>query len=310
MPFLDSAPAADLSQSYAVEALGGGKPIEIEAVWRKSKIVDTARVELTENELVVQHDIFLELAEPLPPGGSFQVSFADAGLAPVIFTYDTQILRSEAVHVSQIGFRPDDPVKVGYLSMWLGHRPDLPGADPAVTYDPKTAFRLLDARTGAVAFEGVATLDEPLGEPSNLKINYNMADVLALDFSAFNQPGTYVIEVEGVGTSFPFAIDDAVWVDAFATAMQGLYHQRSGVALDDELTDWARPRALHPDDGITVYRSGATLMDTDQGLKSPWTEKLRCADGGGDRRGCCGRLGRLARRRRLGSSHPAHECRA
>jgi endoglucanase len=265
LPFLDTAPAADSVTSYAVE-VPDGDPIEIEAVWRKSKIIDTARVEPSENQLVVQHDVFLELAQPLEAGRSYEVTFADAALPPLAVTYDTAALRSEAVHVSHIGFRPDDPVKVGYLSMWLGHRPDLPTADPAVDYEPGTAFRLLDAETGEVVFAGSATLDEARQEPSNLKINYNSTNVLALDFSTFDQPGKYVIEVEGVGTSFPFQLGNDVWLDAFSTAMQGFYHQRSGAALDEALTEWARPRALHPDDGITVYRSGATLMDTDQGL--------------------------------------------
>jgi endoglucanase len=265
LSFLDGEPAADRPESFTLVDLGTGAAIDVDTVWRKSKIVDTARTGLQENQLVVQHDVFLELERPLEAGSSYRVAVAHEALSPTTFSYDSALLPSEAVHVSQIGFRPDDPVKVGYLSMWLGHDPES-GRTAAVDYAPGTPFRLLDVATGAAVFAGAAGLDEPVHELSNLKINYNLADVLALDFSDFTGPGRYVVEVEGIGTSLPFAIGDDVWVDAFATAMQGFYHQRSGIALDAALTDWPRPRALHPEDGVAVYQSNATLMDTDQGL--------------------------------------------
>jgi len=263
-------PAADNAENYRIRLIEGGDPgprtREPVAVWRKSKIIDTARVEVRKVEVVVQHDIFLELDQPLAEGATYAVELDHPTLHPVTFTYDTSALRSEAVHVSHIGFRPDDPVKTGYLSMWLGSKTTDPAADPAVPYEQGTPFRLLDTSTGEVVFAGAATMDEPRDAPSNMQLNYNKTDVLALDFSAFDRPGAYVIEVDGVGTSYPFRIADDVWHEAFRTAMLGFYHQRSGIALDEAHTDWPRPRALHPADGITVYQSRATLMDTDQGL--------------------------------------------
>ncbi len=268
--FSGGTPAAEAPESYRLRLIEGGDPgprsRQPEAVWRKSKIIDTARVDVRKAELVVQHDACLELDRPLAEGASYAVELDHPAIAPVTVTYDTATLRSEAVHVSHIGFRPDDPVKLGYLSMWLGSKTTDPAADAAVDYPPGTAFRLLDTTTGEVVFAGAATLDEPRDAPSNMKLNYNKTTVLALDFSAFDRPGEYVIEVEGVGTSYSFRIADDVWRDAFRTAMLGFYHQRSGIALDAAHTDWPRPRALHPEDGITVYQSRATLMDTDQGL--------------------------------------------
>jgi endoglucanase len=262
-------PAADDVTNYRVWQLEDETPVaslDPTALWRKSKIVDTARPAPDETAVVVQHDIFLELPAPLEPGARYRVGIAHPAVPEVTFTYDTASLRSEAVHVSHIGFRPDDPVKAGYLSMWLGHNPAEPGADPAVAYAPGTPFRLLEVATGEIVFEGRAEMAEPRDAPSNRVLNYNQTDVLALDFSALDRPGEYVIEVEGVGTSFPFRVADDVWREAWVTAMQGFYHQRSGIALEAPHTDWARPRSLHPADGTQVRRSGATLMDTDQGL--------------------------------------------
>ncbi len=260
---------ADDPDSYDIVMVDGpaaGRRLPPAAVWRKSKIVETARTGRDENGLVVQHDVFLELPEPLAAGATVRVEVDHPAVSGTTLTYDTARLPSEAVHVSHVGFRPDDPVKIGYLSMWLGHNPADPGADPAVAYASGTPFRLLETATGEVVFEGAATLDEGRERPSNLELNYNRTDVLALDFSPFDRIGEYVVEVEGVGTSVPFRIDDRVWRDAFAVAMQGFYHQRSGLALEPPHTDWTRPRSLHPADGIAVYQSNATLMDTDQGL--------------------------------------------
>jgi len=267
--FLNGPPAADRPASYRITVTEGDTTLgrlEPEAVWRKSKIVQTARTGFWQSEPVVQHEVFLELDRPLVEGTGYRVALDHPTIEAVTFTYDTAELRSEAVHVSQIGFRPDDPHKSGYLSMWLGRNTADPEADPAVAYAVGTPFRLLDTTTGAVVFESAAAMDEPREAPSNHSLNFNLTDVLALDFSDFDRPGEYVIEVEGIGTSFPFRIDENVWLDTFTTAMQGIYHQRSGVALEPAFTDWPRPRSLHPDDGIVVRQSNATLMDTDQGL--------------------------------------------
>lgn len=266
LDFMGRGPVAHEPHHYSVTAHSEGTAIEPQAVWRKSKIIDTARIGPQKGEPVVLHDVVLELDRPLEEGAAYSVAIDHPELAPLTFTYDTSTLHSEAVHVSHIGFRPDDPVKAGWLSFWRGGNVQDPAADPAVDYPEGIAFRLLDVITGEAVFSGRSRVDEPAEAPSNLADNFNRADVHILDFSAFDQPGTYRLEVAGVGSSFPFAIAEGVWGDAFATAMQGFYHQRSGLALDENLTDWPRPRSLHPADGINVRQSEATLMDTDQGL--------------------------------------------
>lgn len=265
LDFLAEPPLAHEPGRYAL-TVEGGEVLAPEAVWRKSKIVDTVRVGPGDDRQVVQHDVLLELGRPLEPGQSYTVAIDAAGLPPVAFTYDTAELRSEAVHLSHLGFRPDDPLKAGWLSFWRGGNALDPLADPAVAYAEGTPFRLLDVATGEAVFAGISRLDEPADAPSNRVLNYNRTDVHILDFSEFSTPGQYTLEVEGVGTSYAFSIAEDVWGTAFETAMQGFYHQRSGLALDPELTDWPRPRSLHPEDGITVRQSTATLMDTDQGL--------------------------------------------
>jgi endoglucanase len=48
--------------------------------------------------------------------------------------------------------------------------------------------------------------------------------------------------------------------------MKGFYHQRSGIPLAEPFTPFIRPRPYHPADGLKVYASDVTLMETRNGL--------------------------------------------
>ncbi|MDX1540203.1 MAG: glycoside hydrolase family 9 protein [Geminicoccaceae bacterium] len=260
---------ADLRSSYTISSTGDPDFASAEApdgVWRKSKIVDTAYVSTFEREFVNQHDVFLQLDQPLALGQTYTIEIADPAFAPLAVTYDPVDARSEAVHVSQVGFEPDDPIKAAFLSTWLGGNAESPGASNQVEYQIGDEFQLLNATNNQVVYTGNIELDKAASSLSNFSLNFNQTDVYRLDFSDFSTPGTYKVVVDGVGASFPFAIAGNAWTEAFETAMTGFYHQRSGTALEAPHTDWLRPRSLHPDDGFVVHQSTASLMDTSMGL--------------------------------------------
>ncbi|MEL7400643.1 MAG: glycoside hydrolase family 9 protein, partial [Pseudomonadota bacterium] len=96
--------------------------------------------------------------------------------------------------------------------------------------------------------------------------DYTLTDVHRLDFSDVSQPGEYRLCVEGIGCSFDFEIAADTWANAFFTSVRGFYHQRSGIALGEPHTSFSRPRPFHPDDGLRVYQSGATLQEVDMGI--------------------------------------------
>lgn len=56
----------------------------------------------------------------------------------------------------------------------------------------------------------------------------------AVDFSALTEPGSYYLEVDGVGKSIEFRVGDDVFVEPYLATMVGLYGQRcgSGVAFE------------------------------------------------------------------------------
>ncbi len=254
---------ADKPESYGVRcpddpnyAGDGTAPV---AVHRKSKPSDFARVGPWQMEAPVEHHLYLQLPKPLVVGRDYLVCFRGGRLLATGFTWKPTELRSEAVHVSHLGFRPDDPAKAAFLSCWMG-------SGGAVTYGGGLRFDVLD-EGGKSVFQGKVALSKGAAEPEDAyKHNYSGAPVYEMDFSPLATPGTYRVAVEGVGCSFPFAIADDAWRKAFTVSARGFYHQRSGIALGPPHTTFKRPRAFHPDDGLKVYHSNCGLMDSGNGL--------------------------------------------
>lgn len=228
---------------------------------RKSKPTDLCRTGGWAFDCPLEHHVFLHLPAPLQVGKSYTVSLGAIGPAPQTFRFDPLSLRSEAVHVSFIGFAPSDPYKVAFLSCWLGDGGGL-------KYPDDLMFRIVDAKRDATVAAGPVKLAKAadVADEDAYKRNHNGTDVWRMDFPQLTAPGVYKVVVDGVGCSFPFRIDDGVYRDAFKLAARGFYHQRSGIALGPPYTDFVRPRSFHPDDGVKVYASTTGLIDTGNGL--------------------------------------------
>ncbi len=237
------------------------------AVHRKSKPTDFARTGPWQFDAPVRHVLYLKLPAPLTDGARYSVRFADAAPAEQTFRADAAGLRSEAVHVSQLGFRPDDPAKVAFLSCWMGD-------GGGVSYPEGLAFRVLDQGTGQAVYEGKTTLSKAAKDATEdpYNRNYNGTDVYEMDFASLSRPGLYRVSVPGVGCSYPFRIDQDVWRDAFRVSARGFYHQRSGIALGPPYTDYVRPRCFNPQDGVKVFASTCPLMDSGDGLNARGTD--------------------------------------
>ncbi len=267
--------AADLPRGYAISSAGDAdysQPTQPIDIFRKTKPVNMAEVTPTQRLWLAQSTLYLTLPKPIKPGETYQIRFSNLGLADTTYRYEPTKSLSEAVHVSQLGFRPDDPLKVGYLSTWMGNGGGL-------DYPEKLKFTLVDQHTQQPVFSSVATrvrsaaqTEDPRGR------DYTLTEVHRLDFSAFNQPGEYRLCVAGIGCSLEFEMASSVWQKAFITATRGFYHQRSGIAITAPYSDFRRPRAFHPDDGVKVYQSGASLLDVDMGIGDRDTFKALTAE--------------------------------
>jgi endoglucanase len=228
---------------------------------RKSKPTDLARTGPWQFAAPVRHHLFLQFAAPLQDGQTYVLSLADSAFPTTAFRCDARTVRSSAVHVSQIGFRPDDPAKVAFLSCWKGS-----GGPQA--YAPGMPFEIVDEAAGTTVLKGTAMLSKAMADQSEdaYKKNHNGTDVFLLDFSALERPGSYRVVVPGVGCSYPFAVAAEVWQKAFIVSARGFYHQRSGIAMGPPFTTYERPRPMHPDDGVKVFASTCGLMDSGNGL--------------------------------------------
>jgi len=231
------------------------------SVHRKSKPADLGMVGPYQFDSPTRDVVYLKLPAPLQTGSEYAVVFGGSELPTQKFTFNPGSLRSEAVHVNQIGFRPDDPAKLAFLSCWLGN-------GGAQHYEPGLPFEVLEASNGRVAFKGTTVLSKAASDKTEdaYHKNYNGTDVFEMDFTGLDQPGKYVVSVKGIGCSYPFEIADDVWRRAFVVAARGFYHQRSGIPLGEPYTTFKRQRPFHPDDGLKVYASKAPLMDTGNGL--------------------------------------------
>ncbi len=249
--------AVDDPRAYRI-SIDGGDPVFPAAVYRKSKPNSVAQ---GSGDIIAQHFLYLKLAEPLPENATVRVEFFALNTrepaAEFHFTPTTQ--RSEAIHVSYLGFRGDDPFKRAYLSLWAGT-----GGGQSF---PQTEFQLLDP-SGNPVFTGAIQLGMPADQPEAFREakNHSQTNVYHLDFSDFTAPGTYTVHVPGLGVSYPFEIGRRTWEKAFAVSMHGFLSHRSGIELGPPFTDYVRPRNMHPEDeGFVVFKTDVTLWDGESG---------------------------------------------
>ncbi|MFG6094599.1 glycoside hydrolase family 9 protein [Leptothoe sp. ISB3NOV94-8A] len=236
-----------------------GKKVAPSNVYRKSNIRSMAETGPWRFEWPTTHTIFLEMPDELVVGETYQLKFGKTVLQDTSFIYKPEQTRSEAVQVSHLGFDPDDPAKVAFLSTWMGNGGGL-------DYSTGKAFWLIDTATGNRVYEGQTALSQSKDYRDSQDRNHNDTDVFIMDFSDFSTPGQYRVYVDGVGTSYEFEIGENTWRDGFYVSARGMYHQRSGIALEQPYTDYRRPRPFHPEDGMVIYRSTVPLMDTRMGF--------------------------------------------
>lgn len=232
------------------------------AVYRKSKPTDMARVGQWKFEFPMAHVMYLKLPSALKAGKTYQINFPNSKVEPLTFKYDPNVSRTEAIHVSHIGFAPQDPAKVAFLSTWMGNGGRL-------EYGAGLGFSVIDEKTNQKVFTGKTQLSRTSQENEDSRSrNYTNTNVYWMDFTKVQTPGQYRVCIDALGCSFPFQISPDAWKNAFYTSARGLYHQRSGIALTEPYTKWTRPRPFHPQDGTTVYESTAPISSVDQGIGS------------------------------------------
>lgn len=247
----------NLSSTSDMEYKTGSSP---EIVFRKTHPYNIGRISTWEFASSSAHGLYFKLPHPLKEGSTYTLSFPSLSLKPYKFTMKSDHLVNESIHVTQIGFRPDELAKVAFVSCWMGD-------GGGVSYSAGMPFRVVDADKGATVYKVKLALSKAVNDLTEdvLKRNYNGMDVYIADFSAVKRPGKYKIVLPGLGCSTLFEINPNVWYEPFLTSVRGLYHQRSGIALGPPYTTFVKKRDFNPADGFKVYSSTVGLFDTGNG---------------------------------------------
>ncbi|HEX3718990.1 MAG TPA: glycoside hydrolase family 9 protein [Verrucomicrobiae bacterium] len=176
-----------------------------------------------EYDLLILNSFYLQVATPVADTQTVQVQNPGAALWPTNdqFVAVADPLRySPAIHVNQEGYMPDytKQAMVGYYLGTLGEMP--------IPYS--SGFSIINATNGAVVYTGNLT-ERPDGGWEYSPAPYQ--HVYMADFSDFNTPGQYRLQVAGMGASLPFLIDPGIGMSFARTYALGLYHQRCGTNL-------------------------------------------------------------------------------
>jgi endoglucanase len=121
-----------------------------------------------------------------------------------------------------------------------------------------TGFHVLREADGTVVLDGTAT--GPMVSPDT------GASVWLADFSRVTESGRFYVEVDGVGRSVSFPIDDDVYREPLRAAMIGMYGQRCNtpVSITYDGQTW-KHAACHMNDGLLDYIGGTGQRDGHKG---------------------------------------------
>ena len=251
--------SADSVQSYQID---GKNPVRVYRKTKPNNIVDPY------NHFTKLHKIYLVCKKPFKSGDEICLQFK-TGLfhkESMIVPFVAEKLLSEAIHVSQVGFRKDDPAKRAYLSQWMG----LGGG---ISYGETEKFFLVDKDSRCV-YKGKVRLQH-MGEPMRVGIDEVNSEcpVYEMDFSDFSKEGIYRVVVPELGCSFPFQIgEQETWLAGFRANMNALYCHRSGIRTGMPYSRFERPRCFHPDDGKVIYQSECSLFESANGCNCYGTD--------------------------------------
>jgi hypothetical protein len=197
------------------------QPATIQAIGFKRRPIYAP---LVQRDLRIGNYLYLQLATPIVDGQSVRVENPDGLLwsSTLQFTALASPLRwSPAIHVNQEGYLLDFSKKA-MVGEYLGSLGEM-------NVNGQSGYKLIDAVSESVVYQGALTLRRDIGyggDPAPYQ------KVLEADFSAFNVPGDYRLQIPGLGASFPFRIGHELAAQFARTYALGLYHQRCGGAND------------------------------------------------------------------------------
>ncbi len=174
---------------------------------------------LKERDLRIGNYLYLRLDTPIADNADLEIKSSKPTLIPNGKTtvHVDPNRRTPVLHVNHEGYLPKESKKA-FVGYYLGSLGEL-----SLTNFSK--FHLVEASSGKKVFEGDLISRRDHG------FSYPVAPyqaVLEADFTKFQKPGEYKLQVDGLGVSYPFRIDEGYAGVLARTFALGLYHQRCG----------------------------------------------------------------------------------
>jgi len=153
-------------------------------------------------------------------------------LVCLLISWGAQAQLSTAIRLNQVGFFVNGPKMAAVVG------------SSATSFTIKSTDRSTTYYTGTLSS---ASTWASSGE-----------SVQIADFSSFVSSGKFVIDITGLGYSYPFVIGNDVFVDINRKLIKAFYFQRCSAALPAQYAGkWAR-NAGHPDNDVIIHPSAAS----------------------------------------------------
>ena len=234
---------------------------------------------------VMAYWVYLGLGKSMTSGKTYTVKWSSRDLNTNVdsakIDFDSVRTRSVAVHVNQVGFVPNLAKKYAYVSQFMGIGSDAKPMRLDIDHLEGAKFHVVDAKdrqkilfTGRISKRRDFETEKPTerdfkryGLPHDDAIG---SDVWECDFTSLNEPGEYVIAVEGLGTSYPFEIRKDVYNEVARLTTRSLFYQRAGIAKEEPYAEgWPFPRDHYPGDkdGYDILYTKLRWIDLWDGKK-------------------------------------------
>jgi endoglucanase len=143
-----------------------------------------------------------------------------------------ELSSSEKINLNQLGYYPTAPKYA------------------VVKTDQPVEFAVIESSTSKKIFAG--KLQGPR------ESEFSDKKTCIADFSSVTEPGSYILEVTGIGKSYQFEIKQNVYDEVSKASIKGFYYQRLSTELPEKFAGkWKRP-AGNPDNKVLVHSSAAT----------------------------------------------------
>ena len=211
----------------------GLNPLE---VYRFSRGGRARKIDKGEFKTYIDHWLHLKLPYKMKKDATYIIKLADK-IIPAKYkklktqaTFKPKDLYNPSFKLNQVGYSKNAGNKFVYLSSYLGD-------GPAVNLDIFKKFTIIDSKNKKTVFEGKITKVSDCDIQGNDKL-------YLLDISKFDKPGTFQIEVDGLGRSYPFLNGNKAAEKMYEICHRGLYFQRSGQEVKEPYAEgWLRPMA-------------------------------------------------------------------